>query len=209
MVKSPSTENSPFWTWLTRPDLNEMSGYFSTSRKSALFKCASRWASRVSIDAASIEASTLEFATLDSSRFKTPATFAKCPFTLAIIMCLTLNSASACAGSMFQVVGCSDTVCVLSLKSSGNCGLRVVDDISFDRPRIDAQFLHAVKQGAAFDAQPESGAIRSADPPSGLAQDAHDSRLLFVVADYGSRIDGATDLFRQSDGEHVAGGENH
>src|SRR5262245_49551867 len=161
MVKSPSTENSPFWTWLTRPDLNEMSGYFSTSRKSALFKCASRWASRVSIDAASIETSTREFARLDSSKFNTPATFEKCPLTLAIIMCLTLNSASACAGSMFQVVVCSVTVWVLSFRGSGNCGLGVVNDISLDRPGIDAQLLHAVKQRAAFHAQPEGSPVWS------------------------------------------------
>src|SRR5207237_6923810 len=40
----------------------------------------------------------------DSSRVRTPVTLANCPFTLEIIMCLTLNSATEWAGSMFHVV---------------------------------------------------------------------------------------------------------
>ena len=48
MVKSPSTASSPSFTRLMPVDWNERDGYFSTSKKSALFRCASRWASRVS-----------------------------------------------------------------------------------------------------------------------------------------------------------------
>src|SRR6266568_3769219 len=47
---------------------------------------------------------TREFFSSDSSRVNTPVTLANCPFTLEIIICLTLNSATECAGSMFQVV---------------------------------------------------------------------------------------------------------
>src|SRR5579864_2520615 len=56
------------------------------------------------MEAASIEASTREFARSDSSRNKAPETLENWPFTFAIIMCLTLNSAMEWAGSMFQVV---------------------------------------------------------------------------------------------------------
>src|SRR5215813_7184115 len=56
------------------------------------------------MEAASIVASTLDFVGSPSAWLRTPVTLEKCPFTLAIIMCLTLNSAVACAGSMFQVV---------------------------------------------------------------------------------------------------------
>src|SRR5713101_241464 len=55
MVRSPSTASSPSRTRPMRVDLKDSVGNFSTSKKSALFRCASRWASRVSIEAASIE----------------------------------------------------------------------------------------------------------------------------------------------------------
>src|SRR5205807_4769211 len=57
IVKSPSTASSPSRTSLTLVDLNDNVGNFSTWKKSALLRCASRWASRVSIEAASITAS--------------------------------------------------------------------------------------------------------------------------------------------------------
>src|SRR5882762_7988873 len=104
MVRSPSTASSPSRTRLMRVDFKDIVGNFSTSKKSALFRCASRWASRVSIEAASINASTREFIRSDSSRINTPVTLANCPFTLEIIMCLTLNSATEWTGSRFQVL---------------------------------------------------------------------------------------------------------
>ena len=48
--------------------------------------------------------STREFASLDSSRVNTPETLENWPFTLAIIMCFTLNSTIVWTGSMFQTV---------------------------------------------------------------------------------------------------------
>ena len=81
-------------TRVMRVDLKDSVGNFSTSKKSALFRCASRWASRVLIEAASIEASTRDLVRSDSSRVRTPVTLVNCPFTLEIIMCLTLNSAT-------------------------------------------------------------------------------------------------------------------
>src|SRR5712692_4912106 len=104
MDRSPSTASSPSRTRVMRVHLKDSVGNFSTCKKSALLRCASRWASRVSIEAASIKASTREFVRSDSSRVNTPVTLANWPFTLEIIMCLTLNSATEWAGSMFQVV---------------------------------------------------------------------------------------------------------
>src|SRR5580692_5718348 len=56
------------------------------------------------MEAASIDASICDLPRSDSFKVKAPETFEKCPFTFAIIMCLTLNSAAECDGSMFQVV---------------------------------------------------------------------------------------------------------
>jgi len=60
MVRSPSTASSPSLTMLMPLDLKCRVGNFSTSKKSGLFRCASRCSSRVWIEAASIEASTRE-----------------------------------------------------------------------------------------------------------------------------------------------------
>src|ERR1700736_1597902 len=87
-----------------RVDLKERVGNFSTSKKSALFKCASRCASRVFTDAASIVTSTFDLVTSPSWRSSVPETPENWPFTFEIIMCLTLNSATECAGSMAQVL---------------------------------------------------------------------------------------------------------
>src|SRR5579864_6582327 len=104
MVRLPVTAYSPSPLRVTRVDLKERVGNFSTSKKSALFRCASRWSSRVWTEAASIEASIWDLDTSISSRVITPVTFVNCPLTLEIIMCLTLNSATVWTGSMFQVV---------------------------------------------------------------------------------------------------------
>src|SRR5579859_3143001 len=58
MTKSPVTASLPSPVRATRVDLKESVGNFSTSKKSALFRCPSRWASQVLTEAASIEAST-------------------------------------------------------------------------------------------------------------------------------------------------------
>src|SRR5258707_10977812 len=89
---------------MMRVDLKERVGNFSTSKKSALFKCASRCASRVFTDAASMVTSTFDLVTSPSWRSSVPETPENWPFTFEIIMCLTLNSATECAGSMAQVL---------------------------------------------------------------------------------------------------------
>src|SRR5487761_736760 len=85
-------------------DWKDSVGNFSTSKKSALLRCVSRWASPVLMEAASIEASTRELVKSVASRSRTPLTFVNCPFTFEIIMCFTLNSAAEWTGSMFHVV---------------------------------------------------------------------------------------------------------
>src|SRR5580698_9249826 len=85
-------------------DLKERVENFSTSKKSALFKCESRCASRVFTDAASMVTSTFDLVTSPSWRSSVPETPENWPFTFEIIMCLTLNSATECAGSMAQVL---------------------------------------------------------------------------------------------------------
>src|SRR5580704_15799334 len=104
MVSSPSTACSSWFFGMTRVDMKERVGNFSTSRKSALFKCASRCASRVFTDAASMVTSTFDLVTSPSWRSSVPERPENWPFTFEIIMCLTLNSATECAGSMAQVV---------------------------------------------------------------------------------------------------------
>src|ERR1051325_12028274 len=108
MVRSPSTSKSACPVRVTRVEVNVNVGNFSTSRNSALLKCASRSGSRVSIEAASIDASTWDLLISASSIVMTPFTGLKCPLTLVIIICLILNSAVVWTGSMFQfvVVGC-------------------------------------------------------------------------------------------------------
>src|SRR5579872_6106681 len=56
------------------------------------------------MEVASSVASTRELVMSASSRASKPFATANCPFTLEIIMCFTLNSATEWAGSMFQVV---------------------------------------------------------------------------------------------------------
>src|SRR5690242_4131721 len=56
------------------------------------------------MEAASMVASTREFVGSLSSKVSVPFTPVNCPFTLEIIMCFTLNSATEWTGSMFQVL---------------------------------------------------------------------------------------------------------
>src|SRR6266568_6379226 len=116
-----------------RVDLNDSIGNLSTSKKSALFRCASRCASRVLIDAASIEASTWEFVKSLSSRARTPLTPVNWPFTFEIIMCFTLNSATECTGSRFQVVVAICGVANVFIVASFLLGLDALARISFQQ----------------------------------------------------------------------------
>src|SRR6266567_1161006 len=131
IVRSPSAASSPSRTTLMRVDLKERVGNFSTSKKSALLRCASRWASRVSIEAASIEASTCDLVTSDSSSVSTPVTLGNCPFTFEIIICFTLNSATEWTGSRFQVVvvvdvcGIASVLMVFVLSLSFRCVMTI------------------------------------------------------------------------------------
>src|SRR5579864_7726111 len=81
-----------------------MVGYFSKSRKSALLRCASRWGSPVLRVETSRVASMKERDASVECSVRSPVMPLMVPFTLAIIMCLTLNSATVWAGSIFQVV---------------------------------------------------------------------------------------------------------
>src|SRR5262249_15277281 len=85
-------------------ELNKSVGNFSTSRKSGLLRWASRCASLVLIEFASMDTSTRELAKSSATMSTTPVTVENCPFTLEIIICLTLNSAVVWTGSMFHFV---------------------------------------------------------------------------------------------------------
>src|SRR5690348_1855098 len=104
IVSSPATDSSPPPSFETFVERNDRVGNLSTSKKSALFKCASRCGSRVLIVDASISACTRELAMFCSSNSSEPFTAVNSPFTFEIIMCLTLNWALEWTGSMFQVV---------------------------------------------------------------------------------------------------------
>ncbi len=103
-TRSPVTRYS--WSPLrsTFVDLKFMVGYFSTSKKSTLFRCASRCGSPVFKVGTSTDASTLERVESTVCSFRVPLSPLKLPFTFEIIMCFTLNSALECAGSSFQVM---------------------------------------------------------------------------------------------------------
>src|SRR6185369_719771 len=103
MFRSPATVSTPFFLE-TRLDLKVSVGNFSTSKKSALFRCPSRCASPVLMVAESSETSTPDFVRSALSSFNVPVTPLNSPFTFEIIMCRTLNSAWEWTGSTFQVV---------------------------------------------------------------------------------------------------------
>src|ERR1700745_4118246 len=73
-VRSPSTFNSPSPTTLISLDLKDKVGNFSRWKKSGLLRCASRWGSRVSMEAPSTDASTRDFVGSDSLWTSTPVT---------------------------------------------------------------------------------------------------------------------------------------
>src|SRR5580704_7040747 len=81
-----------------------MMGYFSKSRKSALLRCPSRWGSPVLRVETSRVASMEERDASVVCSVRSPVMPLMVPFTFAIIMCLTLNSAAVWAGSIFHVM---------------------------------------------------------------------------------------------------------
>src|SRR6185437_1769748 len=87
---------------------NVISGYRSTSRKSADLRCASRWSVRVSMLAASITASTDDAVGSVSFIWMVPLTPVNRPFTVVIMRCLAPNSTSVCAGSSVHVLDVVD-----------------------------------------------------------------------------------------------------
>src|ERR1700722_1833891 len=81
-----------------------MVAYFSNSRKSGLLRCPSRWGSPVLRVETSRVASMEERDASVVCSVRSPVMPLMVPFTFAIIMCLTLNSATVWAGSIFHVM---------------------------------------------------------------------------------------------------------
>jgi len=105
MVKSPVIFSWPGAACSTFLDLKLIVGYFATSKKSALFRCALRCGSRVSKVDASIVTSTVDLVMSLSSQLTMPVTPWNSPRTVEIIRCLTANCAEACCGSICHEVG--------------------------------------------------------------------------------------------------------
>src|SRR6266571_7638411 len=84
--------------------LKMMVGNCSTLRKSGDFRCASRRASLVIKEWASIVASTEESVKSSSLRSIDTRTPVKCPFTVMRPMCLAENSTWVCIGSTLQLM---------------------------------------------------------------------------------------------------------
>src|ERR1700756_4509038 len=134
---------------MMRVDLNERVGNFSTSKKSALFKCASRCASRVFTDAASMVTSTFDLVTSPSWRSSVPEMPENWPFTFEIIMCLTLNSATECAGSMAQVLTevCAAVAVVMVLAPFASFHLDALPRYSLQRLECAPQIMCGLNFG--------------------------------------------------------------
>src|SRR5882762_5661295 len=90
MVRSPVSLYLPGSTATMRLERKVIVGYLSTSKKSALRKCASRLATWV--------------LTVVASRLTTPVTLLNSPLTFEIIMWRTENCAKEWAGSICQSV---------------------------------------------------------------------------------------------------------
>src|SRR5438270_11916970 len=135
MVSSPLTASSPSDLLVIAVDSKLRLGNFSTSRKSALLRCASRCPSPVWIEAASIEALTVDAVMSCSSKFKVPVSLVNCPFRFEIIMCLTLNSATEWAGSRFQVLTavCGTASVLIFILLLGNDRLDALSRYSFQQ----------------------------------------------------------------------------
>src|ERR1019366_9250483 len=105
IVRSPVTFHSPSAP-ATFFETNVIAGNFSTSRKSALFRCASRCSSRVWMVVASMLASTREFSGAPASNTTVPVTLENSPRTLDTIRCRTLNPAVEWTGSIVYLTAC-------------------------------------------------------------------------------------------------------
>src|SRR5262249_60960777 len=97
------------------------------------------------MEAASAETSTRELWCPDSSSDKIPESLENWPFTLEIIMCLTLNSATEWAGSTFQVVveicGAATVAVVMVHSFLSLIDLRIfIDAISIDIDIYDGDY---------------------------------------------------------------------
>src|SRR5450631_815402 len=115
--RSPGTAYSPKPVRFTLFDLNVIVGNFSTLKKSALFRCASRCASPVVKVATSIDASIVDWEMSAAFSLNAPVMPVKYPLTFEIIMCFTLNSTLECAGSSFQEMkesGATEVVAMLN-----------------------------------------------------------------------------------------------
>ena len=82
-VKSPVTSSLPLATSFTEVLLKVMVGYFSTSKKSAPFRCLSRPSLSVFTLAASMLTSTLDLLTSAGSTLMVPLNLVKRPLVLA------------------------------------------------------------------------------------------------------------------------------
>src|SRR5579872_535592 len=80
MVRSPATASSSSAFLVTPVDLKVSAGNFSASKKSALFRWASRCSSPVWMEAAWIEASTVDLVMSCSSICRVPGQFGELPF---------------------------------------------------------------------------------------------------------------------------------
>ena len=92
---------------------NRSSGYFSTSKKSADRRWASRWGVPVSMLAASMVASTTDRVRSPSSSSTVPVYLAKRPRTFETTMCRIEKLMPEWAASMFQA-SCSWAVLLLT-----------------------------------------------------------------------------------------------
>src|SRR5713101_4842954 len=91
IVRSPLAFSSPSGFFDMDVELKVKSGWFSTWKKSALFRCASRWGSRVLMVLASMEARILDLVTSFSLRSRTPVIEVNSPNTFEIIHVLDLE----------------------------------------------------------------------------------------------------------------------
>ena len=95
------------------------------------------------------------------------------------------------------------------------CVLRLVhysfgySTLNPDVSGIDSEFLHPVKQSAAFESQTKGGAIWSANAPFGLVKYADDSLVLFEVTHNRGCIDRPVHFVRQGNRERVPRCQNH
>src|SRR3979409_1584569 len=104
MVRSPVTEERSSAETSTLVLRKEADGYFSTSKKSAERRCASRCASAVSRLAGSMVTSTEEEAGFSASKRSCPLHLVKRPRVFETTMWRTEKATAEWEGSMFQTL---------------------------------------------------------------------------------------------------------